>query len=63
MSKHNLICGKLTSPYSTKKAKRAFTTLSEALVKSKIQSSWGRVQRPYLCKVCGNYHLTTSGNR
>jgi hypothetical protein len=63
MSKHNLTCGKLSSPYSTKKPKRAFATLTEAIVKSKIQSSYGNVQRPYLCKVCGNYHLTTSGNR
>lgn len=63
MSKYNLSCGAMSSPYTEKKAKRAYPTLIDAIQASQLQLSRGNNQRPYKCKGCDQYHLTSSGQR
>ena len=65
MSQFNLKCGARLNPYSTstRKHKVSYATLSDALNARMHLLSKGYNQRPYLCKGCGDYHMTTSGNR
>ena len=60
MSTYNITCGKIASPYSKRKHKITYASLEDAMNARSKQLKQGRNQRPYKCKSCGYYHLTSN---